>query len=104
MSSMTPLAKRSFIEPIGLKASSLTNRSTPGGASFEILDWLIADGFQFGTSYWDQVIDFDALIRNEMIDPEDTALFHRTDSVDDAFQFVTERLAQYALTERGAIL
>jgi predicted Rossmann-fold nucleotide-binding protein len=58
----------------------------------------------FGTSYWEQVIDFDALIRNGMIDPGDTALFHRTDSVADAFQFITGRLAQYALAERGAIL
>ena len=58
----------------------------------------------FGTAYWDQVINFDTLIGNDMIDPEDTALFHRTDSVDDAFQYITERLEQYALTERGAIL
>jgi len=58
----------------------------------------------FGTSYWEQVIDFDALIRNGMIDPGDTALFHRTDSVADAFQFITGRLVQYALAERGAIL
>jgi predicted Rossmann-fold nucleotide-binding protein len=58
----------------------------------------------FGTADWDQVINFDTLIGNDMIDPEDTALFHRTDSVDDAFQYITERLEQYALTERGAIL
>ena len=58
----------------------------------------------FGTDYWEQVINFDALIRDEMIDPEDTALFHRTDSVEEAFQFVTRHLARYALTERGAIL
>jgi len=58
----------------------------------------------FGTDYWDQVIDFDALIRNGMIDSDDVAIFHRTDSVDDAFRFVTGSLAQYALAERGAIL
>jgi uncharacterized protein (TIGR00730 family) len=58
----------------------------------------------FGTSYWDQVIDFDALIHNGMIDSGDVGIFHRTDSVDDAFQFVTESLKQYAIDERGAIL
>jgi len=58
----------------------------------------------FGTDYWDQVVDFDALIRNGMIDSDDVAIFHRTDSVDDAFRFVTGSLAQYALAERGAIL
>jgi uncharacterized protein (TIGR00730 family) len=58
----------------------------------------------FGTRYWEQVIDFDALIRNGMIDATDLAIFHRTDSVDDAYEFVTSRLKQYALAERGAIL
>ena len=39
-----------------------------------------------------------------MIDAEDASLVHRTDSVDDAFDFVTRRLSKYALDERGAIL
>ena len=58
----------------------------------------------FGTNDWNQVNDFDALIRNGMIDGGDAALFHRTDVVEDAFQFVTSSLAQYALDERGPIL
>jgi uncharacterized protein (TIGR00730 family) len=58
----------------------------------------------FGTGYWDQVIDFEALIRHGMIDSKDLAIFHRTDSVDDAYEFVTSRLSRYALAERGAIL
>ena len=58
----------------------------------------------FGTRYWSQVIDFHALIRHGMIDAGDVALFHQTDSVDDAFQFITQRLTQYAIDERGAIL
>jgi len=58
----------------------------------------------FGVRYWDQVVDFDALIRNGMIDAGDAAIFHRTDSVDDAFRFLTDSLSQYALAERGAIL
>ena len=61
-------------------------------------------GVLFGTSDWDQVIDLDALIRNGMIDSGDAAMFHRTDVVADAFQFVTSSLAQYARDESGAIL
>ena len=58
----------------------------------------------FGTSYWDEVIDFDALVRHGTIDREDLQLFHRTDSVDEAYEIVTRELTQYALAERGAIL
>lgn len=58
----------------------------------------------FGTRYWEQVINFDALVGDGMIDGGDIALFHRTDSVDDAFEFVTRSLSKYALAERGAIL
>jgi hypothetical protein len=58
----------------------------------------------FGTDYWDEVIDFGALIQDGMIDSGDTAIFYRTDSVEDAFQFVTLSLQKYAIDERGAIL
>ncbi|MEE9597782.1 MAG: TIGR00730 family Rossman fold protein [Acidiferrobacterales bacterium] len=58
----------------------------------------------FGTKYWDQVINFDALIRYGSISADDLNLFHRTDSVDAACEFVINQLNQYALEERGAIL
>ena len=58
----------------------------------------------FGTQYWDEVIDFDALARHGTIDREDLALFHRTDSVDEAYEIITRHLVEHALTERGAIL
>jgi hypothetical protein len=58
----------------------------------------------FGTQYWDEVVDFEALVRHGTIDREDLQLFHRTDSVDDAYEFVTRELTQHALVERGAIL
>jgi uncharacterized protein (TIGR00730 family) len=57
----------------------------------------------FGSTYWREVINFDALIRYGMIDPADAQLFHVTDSVDDAFTYVTHHLSKYA-GERGAIL
>jgi uncharacterized protein (TIGR00730 family) len=58
----------------------------------------------FDTRYWKEIINFDALIRHGMIDTGDVGLFHQTDSVDDAFQFITSNLGRYALAERGAIL
>lgn len=58
----------------------------------------------FGTKYWDEVINFDALIRYGSISPDDLSLFHRTDSVDVACKFVIDQLSQYALEQRGAIL
>ncbi len=58
----------------------------------------------FGSAYWNDVINFDALIRNGMIDALDVKLFHVTDSVEDAFEYLTDHLSEYALAERGAIL
>jgi uncharacterized protein (TIGR00730 family) len=58
----------------------------------------------FGTEYWNEVVNFEALIRHGTIDREDLQLFHRTDSVDEAFEIVTRHLTEYALAERGAIL
>lgn len=58
----------------------------------------------FGTQYWDEVVNFEALIRHGTINREDLRLFHRTDSVDDAFEIVTRHLTEYAVAERGAFL
>ena len=58
----------------------------------------------FGTQYWSEVIDFDALVRHGTIDREDLGLFHRTDSVEEAYRIVTRHLVEHALSERGAIL
>jgi uncharacterized protein (TIGR00730 family) len=58
----------------------------------------------FGTQFWDEVINFEALIEHGTINREDLALFHRTDSVDDAFEFVTRHLTEHAMVERGATL
>ena len=58
----------------------------------------------FGSTYWQEVINFDALIRHGMIDPTDVQHFYVTDSVDEAFTYVTDSLRAYAMAERGAIL
>ncbi len=58
----------------------------------------------FGAEYWDEVINFEALVRHGTINREDLQLFHRTDSVDEAFETVTRHLTEHALAERGAFL
>jgi hypothetical protein len=50
------------------------------------------------------VINFEALVRYGTISADDLKLLHRTDSVDDAYEYVTRQLSQYADQERGAIL
>jgi hypothetical protein len=39
-----------------------------------------------------------------MIDPRDTQLVHRTDSVDDAYEWIVHQLAEKALGQPGATL
>ena len=58
----------------------------------------------FGTAYWDEVVRFDALVKYGHINAEDLDLVHRTDSVDDGFEFVTRELVAYSLAEPGATL
>jgi len=58
----------------------------------------------FGTEYWREVIDFDALARHGTINPEDIDLVHRTDSVDDAYVWVVRQLTEKALGQPGATL
>ena len=58
----------------------------------------------FGGAYWDEVIDFEAMVRNGTIDARDLELFRRTDSVDEAFDFLVKELTEYALPIPGARL
>ncbi len=58
----------------------------------------------FGTEYWRQVIDFDALVRHGTIDARDVELVHRTDSVDEAYDWLVLQLAEHALGQPGPTL
>ncbi len=58
----------------------------------------------FGKAFWDEVVNFDALVRHGTISAEDLSLFHRTDSVDEAFAYITEQLTTYALHDPGPSL
>ena len=44
----------------------------------------------FGTKFWNEVINFDALARYGTISEEDLQRFHRTDSVDEAHKIITQ--------------
>ena len=59
----------------------------------------------FGTEYWRQVVNFDALVRYGTVSARDLELVHRTDSVDDAYDWVVRQLlATHALAEPGPTL
>lgn len=46
----------------------------------------------FGASYWNRVLNLDAMVEEGTISPGDPDLFLLTDSVDEAFDYVTSRL------------
>ena len=58
----------------------------------------------FGAEYWDEVINFDALVRYGTISARDLRLFHRTDSLDEAYDTITKGLTKNALGSPGPAL
>ena len=58
----------------------------------------------FGPEYWDEVIDFDALVKYGTISQSDLDLFHRTASVDEAYEIITKGLTENALGSPGPVL
>lgn len=46
----------------------------------------------YGSEFWDEVIDFDALLRWGTISPADLALFHRCDTPESAFAILQEQI------------
>jgi predicted Rossmann-fold nucleotide-binding protein len=55
----------------------------------------------FGTEFWDEVVNFEALVRWGVVSAQDLDIFHKTDSVDDAFEYLTSRLEQLYVTPKG---
>ena len=58
----------------------------------------------FGSKFWNEIINFDALIRYGTISPEDIDLFHLTDSLDDAYEIITRELIEYSIATPGPVL
>ena len=51
----------------------------------------------YGSAYWKEIINFEALVRHGMISAGDLSLFHYADDPETAFQVLKEGLLQYAL-------
>jgi uncharacterized protein (TIGR00730 family) len=58
----------------------------------------------FGTEYWREVVNFDSLVRHGTISARDVDLVYLTDSVEEAYEWVVKRLAEYALGRPGPTL
>jgi hypothetical protein len=58
----------------------------------------------FGKEYWASVINFESLVKNATISERDLELFHATDSVEDAYDWVVRQLTEHALGKPGAVL
>ncbi len=58
----------------------------------------------FGTEYWNEVLNLDALVKFGAISPPDVDLVFRTNSVTEAYEWITRELTEYALGAPGATL
>jgi uncharacterized protein (TIGR00730 family) len=57
----------------------------------------------YGTSFWKEVINFDALVRHGMIAPDDVNLFEFADDVDTAFKVLETGLTRYYLQDEQEV-
>ena len=58
----------------------------------------------FGSEYWDKVLDLEALVEFGTINQEDFDAIFRTESVDEAFEFITAELLENALGAPGGVI
>ena len=58
----------------------------------------------YGTEFWDKVLNLDTLVEFGVISADDLKLFHRSDSVDDTFAYVTEQLTKNHLSDKGPMI
>ncbi|MDA1091260.1 MAG: LOG family protein [Proteobacteria bacterium] len=58
----------------------------------------------YGKDFWSDVLNLDALVKHGTINAEDLNLFFQTDSLDDAFDFITKELLEKALATPGGKL
>jgi len=61
----------------------------------------------YGTDYWNEVVNFEAMVKHGTISPEDVNLFDRADDPSSAFEILRDKLTRYYLqkepsTEPGA--
>lgn len=51
----------------------------------------------YGKTYWDEIVDFEAMAKHHMISPEDLKLFAYADKPEEAFEYLKEKLERYYL-------
>lgn len=56
----------------------------------------------FGSQYWSKIVEFGQMAEFGTIDKEDLDLFHITDSVDEAFDWLKAQLTEWAVDNPGA--
>jgi uncharacterized protein (TIGR00730 family) len=55
----------------------------------------------FGSEYWDEVINFDALVRWGTVSEKELKIFYKTDSVDEAYAYLTGKLEELYAIPKG---
>jgi uncharacterized protein (TIGR00730 family) len=55
----------------------------------------------YGAEYWDEVLNFEAMVRWGTASRADLEIFHKTDSVDDAYKYITGKLEGIYTTPEG---
>lgn len=58
----------------------------------------------YGSEFWNEVMNLDALVDYGVISADDLKLFHRSDSVDDTFDYVTSELTRIHLADTGPMI
>ncbi len=56
----------------------------------------------FGREFWDRILHLEPMVEYGTISPEDLDLFFKTDSVDEAFDYLTTELMKMERTEKSA--
>ena len=57
----------------------------------------------YGTTFWKEIINFDALVRHGMIAADDLNLFEFADDVDTAFKILETGLTKYYLQDEQEV-
>ena len=58
----------------------------------------------YGSKYWKEIVNFDALADHGVINRADIDLMFRTDSIDEAYDWVVQQLSEKSIGKPGATL
>ena len=58
----------------------------------------------YGTEFWSDALNLDALVKHGTIKADDLDLFFKTDTVDEAIDFITRELIEKSLGTPGGSL